>query len=375
MLRILTKAAKPLALVSAGLIVGAGTPATTLADQEWEENTRYYEDDAWYDVSEWLDGNDYNPTDEEFGEWDDEVYQFDNDWDTDNDTNYGYYDNVDSDSWYYDYYDDNYVYGDNNESDAVYDYAYDYYDYDNDGFYDAYASYYDWNSDGQYEDYNFYVFVDDKNSNSQQQSAQKDAQQRAKQQASEKSSKQYQLTGTIEKTKKVKVRSGENMVLQVKADQRSFLVDLGSAEKASNWNLAQGDEITVRGPVTQVGEKQVLLARSIQPEGKDQQAIDRSQMKLQGTIKSLKTAKVRGNEHQLAVVDSKQKDKKVLIDLGRKDRLSTEFSEGDQITVHGVPVRVKDKPAVLANKVEYQGETIKIDRLKNKPGSQQTAQK
>jgi hypothetical protein len=36
----------------------------------------YYEDDAWFDISEWLDGNDYNPTDEIAGKWDDETYDW-----------------------------------------------------------------------------------------------------------------------------------------------------------------------------------------------------------------------------------------------------------------------------------------------------------
>ena len=122
------------------LIAAFATPVLC-AEREWETTTPYYEDDAWYDVSEWFDGNDYNPTDEEFGEWDDEIYQYDPDsTDTDNDWNFGYDRTADNDDWFYDYYDDGaYTVNDYESGDDLYDFGSRYYDFDGNGVYDAYA--------------------------------------------------------------------------------------------------------------------------------------------------------------------------------------------------------------------------------------------
>ncbi len=87
-----------------------------------------------------MDGNDYNPTDESFGEWDDEKFDFAENRtsiDVDNDTWYGYGNELKNDDWFYDYN-----------------------DYDNDGLYAAMVSYSDWDLDGQYDDYNYYSFGD-----------------------------------------------------------------------------------------------------------------------------------------------------------------------------------------------------------------------
>jgi hypothetical protein len=64
-------------------------PVTILAaDNEFGSNTSYYEDDGWLDVTEWFDANDYNPTDEKLGRWDDEAYQADKDTGTDVDSDW-----------------------------------------------------------------------------------------------------------------------------------------------------------------------------------------------------------------------------------------------------------------------------------------------
>ncbi|MCA9171482.1 MAG: hypothetical protein KDB23_27625, partial [Planctomycetales bacterium] len=117
------------------------------AANESVKNSPYYEDDAWYDVSEWFDGNDYNPTDEAIGRWDDETYDRADaltSSDTDNDidwnaSRYGYYDNdkLSDNKWFYDYYDyGNLDYSDYDD-DGYWDYTANYYDYDNDGVYDS----------------------------------------------------------------------------------------------------------------------------------------------------------------------------------------------------------------------------------------------
>jgi hypothetical protein len=147
-----------------GIVLGILTHsiATTASADEFETRTPYYEDDAWYDVSEWLDGNDYNPTDETIGRWDDETYDAETAGsDSDNDADQGYTQNKHSNNndWFYDNFDNrkSSVYsGPNREN--VYSYRWDYFDYDRDGYYDAVTSLYDTNNDGSYDQFKYYAF-------------------------------------------------------------------------------------------------------------------------------------------------------------------------------------------------------------------------
>ncbi|MCO6046624.1 hypothetical protein NG895_22225 [Aeoliella sp. ICT_H6.2] len=342
-----------------GGVIGIVAPSTSLAqeyydDIEWESDEGYHEEE-WYDPSDWFDM--------------DKGIEYEYDWGD----GYGYYgdtyDDYDAtDDWYYDYYDDSHVYDDAGYDDGVYAYTSNYYDYDGDGVYDAYSSYYDWDNDGVYEDYNYYSFANLEEADSKTKSADKKAQQQADQPQGEKSSKEYQVTGEVQKTKKVQVRQGKNLIAHVKADQGTFNVDLGPADKASGWSISEGTQLAARGPVTQVGDKQVMLAKKVKI-GQNEASVDRDKAKVTGTIKSLKKASVRGTQHQLAVLNVKDKQKKVLVDMGPADKLSQNFSKGQEITAHGMPVRANKRPTVMASKVTHQGETIKIDRRQ----SQQSA--
>lgn len=344
-----------LSLLVAG-VLGVVAPKQSFAqdyydDLEWESDEGYHEEE-WYDPSDWVDM--------------DEGIEYEYDWGD----GYGYYGDTDdnynaTDDWYYDYYDDSYVYDDAGYSDGIYAYTTNYYDYDGDGIYDAYSSYHDWDNDGVYEDYNFYSFANTSEADSETKSADKQAQQQAKKQQEQKSSKEYQVAGEVQKTKKVQVRQTKNFIAQVKAEQGTFNVDLGPAKKASEWNVSEGTQLAARGPVTQVGDKQVMLAKQVKI-GQNQASIDRDKTKVTGTIESLKKASVKGTEHQLAVLNAKDKKKKVLVDMGPADKLSQDFEKGQEVTAHGMPVRVNDRPTLMANKVKVDGQTIKIDRREKK---------
>src|SRR5687768_5647545 len=122
-------------LLSCAVVAGLGTfgPGIPAYAAEFGDRSAYYEDDGLLDITEWFDGNDYNPTDEAWWRWDDETYQAakDTSGDRDNDGWYGYTARDDND-WYYDYYDP---------------YPYSYYDYDNNDLYDYGSRYYDYDND------------------------------------------------------------------------------------------------------------------------------------------------------------------------------------------------------------------------------------
>lgn len=369
-------------------------PAT--ADEEWEEHTPYYEDDAWYDVSEWLDGNDYNPTDETIGEWDDETYNWDtSDRDVDDDVySFGYDESDPTDNWYYDYYGTNY-YTDyySVDDNGIYSNSFNYYDYDNDGSYDAYSSFRDTNGDGVYDDYNYIRFSSSDSSSSESTSAStsqtgnanraqanETAQQQASKQQQQSDSKKHQIEGQVQKTKKLQVRKGpERLIAQVSADQgKTYVVDLGRADQfhqqgqsndqqsqdsgETKLQVKEGDRISASGPMMKVGDKHVLVAQTAKIGNHEEQEINRSSRSLKGEVSKLKTAEIRGQECQLAILKT-DSGKEALVDLGPKDELNTEIAEGDQIQVSGIPVKVKDRSLILAKSVTKDGEKTKIDRV------------
>lgn len=352
----------PAALLAAA--VPWALPSTTLAE-EWEENSVYYEDDAWYDITEWLDGNDYNPTDESAGVWNDEVYDsaavesdVDSDW-------FGYDRQDETDNWYYDYYDDDYAYYDYGDDDGMYEYSYSYYDYDDDAYYDAFSSSYDSDDDGFFDSYSYVTFdtaADSKNA--------EQTKQQVSQQGKAGAAKQSSVSGKVEKTKTVKVRSGDRLVAQVTSDQgKAVVVDLGpkgqGGEQSATPMVKQGQQISAKGPMIKVGDKQVLLAQTVKVADGQEQQVSRSGRQISGKVAKVKTARIRGQEHQMAIVDLAA-GKQILVDLGRADKLQVEIKEGDQLDISGVPVKVNDKAVIIANSVTKGGEKVKIERTARK---------
>jgi hypothetical protein len=346
------------------VILAAATLSGGARAAEWEESNPYYEDDAWYDISEWLDGNDYNPTDEVVGRWDDETYHASaDDGDADNDAGYGYDDRSADDDWYYDYYENRTysTYGEPNES-GIYAFSSKYYDYDGDGYYDAMSSLTDSDADGWYDDYDYYSFSDRtgdataSDQTTQQQPDSRDPQSKA-------SSKRTEASGTIEQLKKVKVRGGgQHHVARLKTDDgKTTIVDLGRADQLS-VQPEQGQRATVYGPTIKVGDHSVVLAKTLKLEEGQEQRIDRAGRKFSGKIKKLKTAQVHGEDHQLAIVEL-DSGKQALVDLGQRDKLQAQLGEGDQVEVHGVPVKVKDRLVLMANSVTKDGEKTSIQRI------------
>ncbi|REK18808.1 MAG: hypothetical protein DWQ37_03100 [Planctomycetota bacterium] len=334
----------------------ASSAALSVRADEWEENSPYFEDDAWYDISEWFDGNDYNPTDEEFGEWDSEQYDFDTDTaDIDNDT-YGF-NAVPGESWFYDFFDQ----GDDEVgvyNRGVYESGARFYDYDHDGTYDAYASWHDEDWDGVFDEYVFYPLSDLKSSSAEQQ------QQRAMQEAP-KSSKAAKASGTIERTKQVKVRGKQHTVVSIKpADGPNVVADLGRTDRLSELDVKNGQQITVAGLPTQVGDKKVLLATTFDVGGQERN-VNRQRRDLHGKVVDTRKAKVRGRQHLIAIVEN-DKGNKVAVDFGPAERLDLEVSKGDQLTFRGAPVKIKDKRMFMALSIDRDGETVKIDRHKKK---------
>jgi hypothetical protein len=362
------------------LLATAGLATTVHAQQDIEfgDRTPYYEDDALLDITEWFDGNDYNPTDEAWWRWDDETYERHEDVSGDRDTGSWYgYTTRDNNDWYYDYYDPTTYSWTPAAQNGLYTYGSRYYDFDRDGTYDAMSTFYDRNADGTYENYNFYSFTDkaqgDKTANQQKKDGTK---------TEDRSSRQMSISGTIDKIKSVKVRGGnEHLVAAVtpreQQDQtaKATMIDLGPADKFQDSKPKAGDTITAKGPRAKFGEHLVVLASSVELNGKTVH-VDRSPRMINARVLDTHEANVHGRKHQMAIVETSQKGKthKVAVDLGPADKLGKQPNDGDQISFSGFPVKVNDRALFLAQSIHFDGRTINIDRqmpFKNDAGNVQ----
>lgn len=342
-----------------GAVAVLGLSVSTVRATDPENVGPYYEDDAWYDISEWFDGNDYNPTDEVIGVWDNETYEAgrndddaDNDWE---DGTYGY--NTDkSDDWFYDYYGRYYTYPENQNDFTLYVW----YDYNQDANFDAYRD----SSNGE----NGYRSFNDEGKN-------KKAAQPQSKRNREMALKRHSVNGKIDKMKEVSVAGSKHLVVSLNQANKTMCIDLGAKEALKDQNISKGQTLRADGAVAIVAGKELLIAKSAQVDGK-QLDIDRSAMDVKGTIKSTKTAKVNGNQKHLMAIVETQKGKKIAVDLGsgNEAKLKKMLKEGKTISVSGQVAKVNDRRVLFADSIEHQGEEIEIARTNgrnhSKPNNQ-----
>ena len=335
-------------LLTAGALMFAAA-AHAQDDRSVQDGNALYEDDAWWDITEWLDGNDYNPTDEKVGVWDDEVYG--------NGEQYEWYGNDDvstDDDWYYDWNDGTYRSYTSSPGSSTYSYSTVYYDYDNDGAFDAYYGYSDLDNDGYYDGAT-YVAIGTFSPEGKQQSDMSEARS-SKSKSS--STKREECQGTIQSTKTVKVRGDEHTVAKVeKADGKTVIVDLGRTSELHGVKLGEGTKISLNGPMSMVGDHKVLLAQEVELDGKKVE-IDRHPLTIKGEVQDQRTVKLRDQEQLMAVVevehDGEQRD--WLVDLGTASKLSTKDLKGKQIEVSGVPAEKDGRHLILARSVTIDGQ-------------------
>lgn len=338
-----------------------------------ERPSRFYEDDAWYDITEWFDGNDYNPTDEALGRWDNETFEYadavtssDEDNDDINDRqrsddryasstrqrhgDYGYNQNTRSDDrWFYDYYDDgNGSWGNENGLPTYTLYR----DADDDGLYEGVTRFYDDDRNGRFDRFSYFSF--DATAGDDQQ-----AKNEARNQQKDLSSQQFNFAGQIQQTKTVDVRGRTHVVAHVRNNNgQTMAIDLGPEQ--NSWDLSDGDQLSAIGHRVQVGDTPLLIATKARSKSNDL-TIDRMGHKFSGSVASTRQVKVRGQKHLLVKVKT-DNGKSMLVDLGPQDKLENRPSEGDKIEVQGVPVKVNERVVLMARKASRGGDQIKISR-------------
>ncbi|MGB7327326.1 MAG: hypothetical protein WBD31_20790 [Rubripirellula sp.] len=321
-------------LIACSLPVLMVTSAKAQTATDPENVGSRYEDDAWYDVSEWFDGNDYNPTDEAIGRWDDEKFDYyDKQTSTDSDNDHEL---VDAKEFYGEDYDDGYARYYDQDRDGNYERMSRYHDTDGDYLNDSYATYRDDDGDGMYETYDFSEIAGNSavHSSNVAQKTQKGL-----------SGKAHQVTGTVKETKLVKRLGDISLLAHVNADSgESTWVDFGS--NGTLLQLFKGDALTVFGPITKRGDKEVLVATTLERDGQ-QRPIERIGRRYTGTVQSTKQAKVKGEQHRMAKLKTDE-GKMLTVDMGHP-KSDQDVKEGSKVTVTGVPVKLGDRVVLIAD--------------------------
>lgn len=307
-------------------------------DFDAEDRGSKVEDDAWYDISEWFDGNDYNPTDEAIGRWDDEIFSYEDartSSDSDNDQLI-----IPADTFYGEDYNESYVSYEDRDEDGTYERSTRYIDSDGDSLNDAYVTYDDEDGDGLYENYDY----------SELGSTSKNAVPPSKIAQSVKdglSGKRHEVKGTVRDIKTVQRGNEYSMMMQVKSqDGKDIWIDLGG--HATGVQLFEDDEATFYGPMVKRGDKTVLVATAIDLPKHGMYKVERSGSRYTGEVQSTKTATVRGKEHLVVKLKTKS-DKMMTVDMGLASE-AKKPSEGDEVTVTGVPVKIGDRVILIADK-------------------------
>jgi hypothetical protein len=336
--------------------------------------TPYYERDRWVDVSEWFDGNNFNPTNEitdrlsdlqqrqarlnggsrfDYGTYDD-WYGFQADTKANADLN-----------WFYDYYDHGYYYtpsaADGSTSDGS-RYSYRYYDMDNDGFYDAYTTYRDDDRDGKFDDEQWYSFNVDQQANVEKSSTSVETETNRPETLTTRQS----VSGTVTRSKQTRTPDAMHTVISVKSDSQAdeMFVDVGATTDSNSHSIHVGDKVTAEGPVVDIGDKQLMLADKVRVNDEELN-INRPQRSWEGVIVDSRDIDLRNESNLMAIVYTSNNER-VLVDLGAKDNFKFDLQPNDEIVVSGVPMKIKGRQVVMAHDVQLGEQKIQIVRGNNR---------
>ena len=162
--------------------------------------------------------------------------------------------------------------------------------------------------------------------------------------------------------KSVAVNGDKHLMAGVKTNRVEVLaVDLGQASTMNDHRIEVGQKISAIGAIEKIGEKEVLVAESVQLG--DGETIEVSQgmgLTLTGDIIDVKNTKIGEQDHYFAVVNVD--GVRQLIDLGPTTTYKVQPKPSTKITVHGVPVRAQNHRLIMAERVQVGEEIFRIER-------------
>lgn len=286
------------------------------------------------------------------------------------DGQFGYRDQSPQSSWFYDYYTVSPTYYVPQGADR-YSSAVRYFDRDNDGVYESQSYYRDSDDDGRYDEYDqldFYASPAQQSSQPVQSTAgstttaQEESVVTSEYQGPE-DSRRHRLAGEIAMTKMAQVQNQEHLVVALKgADAATPAIDLGPAAEMQGKRVEVGTQIVAFGPLQSVGDKQLLVADTVQIANGPELQINRSLgQSYSGEIVDIKTMPINNTDYYMAVVNID--GERQLVDLGPTTSYKVALQPSTRITLQGVPVRTSDHRVILAQQIQLgNNDVIRIER-------------
>jgi hypothetical protein len=275
------------------------------------------------------------------------------------DGQFGFRDESQANVWFYDYYTYTPTYY-SQKSDEAYADAIRYFDSDQDGVYDSYAHYRDSDNDGVYDEYDRVDFIA---SNTTTAKSTETSESKSEYTGPE-DARRHKVKGKIDMIKTATVNDHKHLIVGVKNDKDSMMaVDLGPAEDMEGKSVEVGRSIVATGAIEMVGEKKVLVADSVRIGDDEVVKISlHNGLSLTGKVIDVKTTMIGSAENYIAIVDVE--GERQLVDLGPVATFKVKVEPSTMIKVRGIPVRSEDHRVIMAERVEFDGETYTVDRVK-----------
>ncbi|KAA5545477.1 hypothetical protein FYK55_07465 [Roseiconus nitratireducens] len=161
---------------------------------------------------------------------------------------------------------------------------------------------------------------------------------------------------------------GKQVIARVKTDDgRTAKVCLGPASKLKPLDLQQGDRVSVQGERGRINGKTVLMAQKVSSGG-DNVSVElpssRFLKRVRGEVLQSRKAKFRGQDERHVVARVRLVNgKSELVNLGPVSKLnSLDLENGDRVSLLVRPGRINGTPAMIAEQVRNDGETVELPR-------------
>lgn len=293
------------------------------------------------------------------------------------DGQFGYRDQSPQSAWFYDYYTVSPTYYVPQGADR-YSSAVRYFDRDDDGVFESQSYYRDSDDDGRYDEYDqldFYASPAQPSSQPSRPGVEATAEATTEATATRiegtvtseyqgpEDSRRHRLAGEIAMTKMAKVQNQEHLVVALRgADGATPAIDLGPAAQMQGKRIEVGTQIVAFGPLQPVGDKQLLVADTVQIADGQEIQINRSfGQTYSGEIVDIKTMPINNTDYYMAVVNID--GERQLVDLGPTTSYKVALKPSTRITLQGVPVRTSDHRVILAQQIQMgSNDVIRIER-------------
>ena len=156
------------------------------------------------------------------------------------------------------------------------------------------------------------------------------------------------------------------VIARVRADNnRSAKVLLGPRSKLQKLKLAEGDRVSIEGRKGRVNDKSILLASTIESDGK-QVSVDmptsRNAKRIRGELLSMRTAEFQNHDGKFVIAEVQcQNGNQSTVNLGAKSKIDQlNLSEGDELRLIVRPAKMNGKPGMVADEVRANGKSVNV---------------